>query len=298
MALIGAGCAPVLMAAFFLFANNFAPARFAFLGSSFIAAGTLGNIVSSQPLAAAIEAFGWREVSWSLSVITTFVGIGIWFTMRDPPRSAIAKGGQGGYLALFKIPQLWPIFPCILLGYSVAAGIRGLWAGPLLADVYGLDTPGIGRQTLFMAIALSLGSLAYGPMDRFFDSRKYVILAGNSVVAFSTAWLAFYPPSSVWMASLLLAMIGFFGSSFAVQLAHGKAFVPAHLIGRGVTLMNFFAIGGVGLMQFLSGFVVAANQTPGQPAAAYQAMFALYTAALCLALMVYSFSSDARPSQT
>jgi hypothetical protein len=188
---------------------------------------------------------------------------------------------------------LWPIFPCILLGYAVAAGIRGLWAGPLMADVYGLDTIGIGQQTLYMAIALSIGSLAYGPLDRLLDSRKRVVMTGNLVVAGACAALAFAMPQQVWVASALLVAIGFFG---AVQLAHGRAFIPTHLIGRGVTLMNFFSIGGVGLMQLVSGGVVASYTVAEDPAAAYQALFILYTVSLSLALLSYSFARDAKPS--
>lgn len=297
MALIGIGCAPVLMAAFFLFARNFSPARFATLGSTFVAVGTLGNVIGTRPLAAAVEAFGWREVSWGLCALTAVVGVAIWYTLRDPARIEAQPGARGGFLAVLSIRQLWPIFPCILLGYAVAAGVRGLWAGPFLADVYRLDTAGIGTHTLYMALALSAGSLAYGPLDRVFDSRKRVVMAGNIIVAAACAALAFAMPQNVWAASALLVAIGFFGASFAVQLAHGRAFIPAHLIGRGVTLMNFFSIGGVGLMQFLTGSVVAGFTLPDDPAAAYRALFLLYTLSVCAALGFYSFARDAKPSR-
>ncbi len=296
MALIGVGCAPVLMAAFFLFARNFSAARFATLGSTFVAVGTLGNVVGTQPLAAAAQAFGWREVTWALCAVTAMIGIAIWFTVRDPQRVEAQPGSRGGFLALFSIRELWPIFPCILLGYAVAAGVRGLWAGPLLADVYGLDTAGIGTHTLYMALALSAGSLAYGPLDRLLDSRKRVVMTGNLIVAAACATLAFAMPHQVWAASALLVAIGFFGASFAVQLAHGRAFIPAHLVGRGVTLMNFFSIGGVGLMQFVTGAAVEHFTVADDPAAAYRVLFAIYTGSVCLALLFYSFSRDARPS--
>ena len=47
---------------------------------------------------------------------------------------------------------------------------------------------------------------------------------------------------------LLLAGVGFFGSSFGMVIAHGRAFFPPHLIGRGVTLLNLFGIAAVGLL--------------------------------------------------
>ena len=68
MALIGIGCAPVLMASLFIFARNYSPARFAVLASWTIAFGTAGNVIGASPLANAAEAFGWRPVMAALGV--------------------------------------------------------------------------------------------------------------------------------------------------------------------------------------------------------------------------------------
>jgi hypothetical protein len=73
--------------------------------------------------------------------------------------------------------------------------------------------------------------------------------------------------------------------------------LPPHLVGRGVTLMNFFAIGGVGLMQFATGGVVTAGIVPGEPAAAYTALFTFYAVVLGLALAIYLLARDAKPEK-
>jgi hypothetical protein len=36
-------------------------------------------------------------------------------------------------------------------------------------------------------------------------------------------------------------------------MAHGRAFLPPHLMGRGVSLINLFGIGAAGLMQIITG---------------------------------------------
>ena len=77
--------------------------------------------------------------------------------------------------------------------------------------------------------------------------------------------------------------------------AHAKSFIPPALIGRGVTLMNFFSIGGVALMQFLTGTIVTVTADPAAPETAYQWLFGFYALTLALALAVYLFSRDARP---
>jgi hypothetical protein len=78
-------------------------------------------------------------------------------------------------------------------------------------------------------------------------------------------------------------------------MAHARAFVPAHLTGRGVTLMNFFSIGGVGVMQFATGGVVTAYSVPDDPVPGYVALFSFYALAVGAAVLIYLFSRDARP---
>jgi MFS family permease len=298
MALIGVGCSAVLMAAIFLIARNYAPALMATLGSAFIAVGSLGNIIGSKPLAMASVAWGWRGTMLGLAVVTLAVAVAVIALVRDPPRaeadgSASTKGN--GYLQLLADRRLWPILPCVLTGYAVAAGIRGIWVGPYLRDVHGLAVGEIGQTTLWMAIALAAGSLAYGPMDRIFNSRKWVIFGGNLIVMAAVGTLALFGPSSVGLASLLLVVIGFFGTSYAVQMAHVRAFVPQHLTGRGVTLMNFFSIGGVGLMQVATGrlFGLAGGEAAGGEG--YYWLFMLYAATLAVTLVIYLAAHDAPP---
>ena len=61
MALIGIGCAPVLMASYFIYARQFSPAVFGTLAALTLGVGTLGNVASSLPLSWAVTAFGWRD---------------------------------------------------------------------------------------------------------------------------------------------------------------------------------------------------------------------------------------------
>ena len=297
MTLIGIGCAPVLMASVFIFARTYSPARLSILISWLIGIGSLGNVVGASPLAAAADAFGWRTVMIGLGVVTLATAAAIILFVRDPAREAAAGGDNGfaGYLELFKLRALWAILPLVGLNYAAAAGIRGLWAGPYLADVYTLDAIEIGQVTLFMAIAMVVGSFAYGPLDTLFKTRKWVAIAGNSIGLATLVYIALNPVTSVSTVTVLLVVIGLTGASFGLLMAHGKAFVPAHLTGRGVTLLNFFSIGTVGLMQFATGGVVTASTVPGEPAAAYEALFWFYAAALAFALVVYLFAQDAKP---
>lgn len=298
MALIGLGVAPVLMAAFFIFGRNYSPARFAVLASTIFAFGTAGNVIGASPLANAAEAFGWRPVMAGLGVAGALIALGVFLIVRDPETidSNEPNTGFAGYLDLFKMPSLWAIIPLIAINYAPAIGLRGLWAGPYLADVYGLDALGIGRVTLLMALSMVVGAFLYGPLDTLFGTRKWVAFVGNAISLAAFGYLALFPVAGLTATTLAFVVVGLFGGSFGLLMAHGRAFLPPHLIGRGVTLMNFFSIGGVGVMQFATGAVVTSSVVPGDPAAAYVALFAFYFVCLGVALAIYLFSRDAPPN--
>ena len=300
MALIGIGCAPVLMASLFIFARIYSTARFAVLTSWLVAFGTAGNVIGASPLANAAEAFGWRPVMAALGLLTLLTAAAVMVLVRDPDRPQgvhISGMGFAGYGELMRMRVLWPIIPLTAINYAATAGIRGLWAGPYLADVYGADTLVIGEVTLFMALAMVAGSFIYGPLDTIFRTRKWVAVGGNLISLLAISYLAFNTVSGIPSTTLVLVVIGVCGMGYGLLMAHARAFLPPHLVGRGVTLMNFFSIGGVGLMQFATGGVVTASIVPSEPAAAYAALFGFYAAVLGAALAIYLLARDAKPEK-
>ncbi|ATX65774.1 MFS transporter [Roseinatronobacter bogoriensis] len=291
MALLGIGCAPVLMASYYIFARSFPPAIFATLAGAVIGFGSLGNILGALPMAWAAEAFGWRASILAIAGVTALVSVVLWVVIQDPPKAEAPKGKAGNVLDLLRIPAIWFLIPLLIVNYAPAAGLRGLWVGPYYTDVYAASATGIGQVTLLMAIAMIAGNFAYGPLDRLLGTRKWVILGGNMAGAACLGLLWLFPLAGVWQAALLFAAVGFFGASFPMMMAHGRSFIPPHLTGRGVTLLNLFSIGGVGVLQVMSGRVHAlAPQDP--PEMPYQALFLFFGLLLLIGCIVYLFSTD------
>ena len=289
MALIGVGCAPVLMASYFIFARSFAPALFGTLAAVTIGVGSLGNVAASLPLSVAVEAFGWRPTVLGLALITGAAAIAILVLVRDPPRLEAAK--RGSLLDLLRLPAIWPVLAMMAVCYMPIAGLRGLWIGPYFGEVHGADQTTIGQVGLWMGLAMVAGNFAYGPLDRWFGSRKWVIFVGNAVtLGCLTAlwWFAASPPA---VATGLLVAAGFFGASFPMVIAHGRAFIPQHLMGRGVTLLNLFGIAPIGLAQIATGRIHAA--TPATPASTpYEAVFLFFVVTTAIGLALYLFAQD------
>lgn len=294
MALIGVGCSPVLMAAYYIFARTYPPAVFGTLAGAIIGLGSLGNIAGAAPLAILVGWIGWRPALLGLAGTTLLVALALGLFVRDPERLKAPTTGRDSVLDLLRVPGLWAIMLMMSVAYAPAAAVRGLWAGPYLAEVFGADGRMIGDVTFLMALAMVAGNFAYGPLDRLFGTRKWVVFWGNAAAALCLAVLALWPAVGVWPAAVLLAALGLFGSSFPAIMAHGRAFFPPHLVGRGVTLLNMFSIGGAGVLQFASGRVHrAASDGALTPEAPFAALFLFFLVPLIGGLALYLFSRDA-----
>jgi MFS family permease len=293
MGLIGIGCSPILMSAYYIFARSFPPKIFATLAGVSLGLGTMGNVASALPLTIAVQTLGWRGAILSLAIITFAISILIYIYVKNPEKLISINNERASVLSILKMPIIWPIIAIMAVTYAPAAGIRGLWISPYLSDVFMVSSKMIGTATLIMGLSMILGSFVYGPLDRILLSKKKIIFIGNLLCSMSCLLLFLLPDKALVLSVLLLALIGFFGSSFAVIIGHGRDFIPAHLTGRGVTLLNLFGIGGAGLLQAWSGRLFLTYSSENNVASGYQAIFLFFGLFLLIGCLIYLFSKDA-----
>jgi MFS family permease len=197
-----------------------------------------------------------------------------------------------------RVRSFWPVFFAHLTAYSSFATVVGLWAGPWLSDVYGIDLGMRGTLILVGAAAQIAGLFLWGVTDRYFGSyRKPVLIGGAAtVILFAVAALV---PMSLTLAVIWLMVFGFFVAFTPILTAHGKSLFPRELTGRGITLMNIGAIGGTFLSQTATGILVDVfGRLPGggYPPEAYRAVFGALGAWLLLSLVFYIRAVDPHPS--
>jgi MFS family permease len=293
MGLIGIGCAPVLMASYYIFALEHPPARFATLAALMVVVGMLGNLVASYPMTLAAETMGWRAALWGLGAISAATALGIWAFVRDPAKAT--DGAKGSFLDVLKIRALWFIFPLMLVSYAEVGALRGLWIGPYLTEVFAAEPLLIGQATLAMGMCMVIGPMLYSPLDRLFNTRKWVICVGSFCVLLATLVLMAWSDMPVLWAVFWLCLIGLFGSTYPAIMSHGRSFLPPHLVGRGVTLLNLCSIGGVGIAQFATGRIYAATSHAILPEASYAMIFLFFAIILTVGLVIYLFSTDTKP---
>jgi MFS family permease len=307
---IGAGCSSFYMGALSVYARRFPPERFAFMAGVQLGVGTLGSLAATSPLAAASAMFGWRATFigvGSLCLALTLAAIPLLREDRDAANARAAaketpRALLAGVWAASRVGSFWPLFFIQATTYSAFASIVGLWGGPWLAQVYGLDLDARGNVLFIAVLAQVIGLFAWGWADRFFRAYKPagLIGVGGSVVALSIAALA--PPSSDWLIPLLV----FFAFSSAVTpvlTAHGRALFPVQLVGRGLTLLNVGNMGGVFAQQALTGLVVESfgsrvvDGARVYPVEGYRALFGLLAVELFVAALFYARAEDPHPSK-
>lgn len=293
MCLIGAGCAPALMAAMYVFGRAYSFERFTLLSSTMIGLGTLGNILGASPLALAVEHIGWRG---SIGIVAVLAAIGVALAalfLHDPRGRKPDAAHDSAWSGIWKIAglrPLWPILPIVAVSYAVVIATRSLWISPFMAGVHGFDVSERGYAALIMALAMSVGALAYGPVERALGCKPAAVL-GSAVTLAALLALGLWGDRNAALAVGLMAVAGGFGMSYAVLMGHARDFIPAHLLGRGVTFVNFVFIAGAGIVQSASGQWVEAWMRAGEPdAVIYSRLFLAYGFALLAALVVYLFA--------
>jgi len=302
--LMGAGCATGLMGSMVVFARWFPQRHFATLAAVIFSVGGAGNLLATTPLAAASEAIGWRAVFVWAAAVTVGMAAVLYLVLRDAPPGHPVTGRLretprqilSGLGQVLRDRRIWYICAMQAVAYPVVITISALWAGPYLDEVHGLDPVARGNVLLALNVAMILGVLVYGPLDRLFDTRKWVVAAGAAMTVLVLAVMAAAPRWPLGqIVGLLVVFIGLGGYQMMLH-AHARAILPDHLVGRGLTVQNTATFVGVFAMQWVSGIIIGAYRDAGDPALPYRLVFAFLGVSTLIALLIYLRIEDARPS--
>jgi len=299
--LIGLGFSATMMSAYVLFAKWFPPTKFATMASWLMAAGSIGGIMASAPLAGMIELFGWRSpfiFVAGATVVMLLIGIVV---IRDAPPgyshslNTPSTMGQSirGYINVLRHPRFFNLLAMGFVAYGPAVAIIGMWGGPFLEDTYGLDGWERGQVLFLMMIFVPIGALFFGPLDRFFKSRKIIVFTAVTSELAAFAVLGLVENLSIFAVTCLFVYIAFVQQYYVVLAAQCRAAFPDHLVGRANSTLNLISITGVGFMQSMFGWILAIN-----PEAGYQHSFIFVSGMLVLALLIYSRSSEKPMKET
>lgn len=305
--LMGAGFGVMLIGSMVVISRWFPPDRFSTLTSIVLSVGLLGNLVATTPLAWASQAIGWRAVFSGAVAFTAVAAIAVWLLVRDAPpgHPFLARTPEPplqmlqGLMEVLCNPRLKPILALNFCNYACTFTVQGLWGGPFLREVHGLSPIEAGNVLLLAVVAYQAGMLAFGPLDRLLDTRKWIAFGGTTVNICILAALTLASQPPVWLPVCAIIGVGFFSASSTMVLTHARGVFPDRLIGRGISTINTAVMLGVACMQTISGVIVGAFEPLADGArteTAYRTLFGVLTLVLIVAVAIYSRSQDVKPS--
>ena len=307
--LMGIGCAAGLMGSMVVLGRWFPPAKFATMSGLLMGVGSIGVLMAASPLAISADGIGWRGAFLVAAAVTAALAVLVFAVVRDAPegQERLSEASREsplqvlqGVLAVMRDRRLWRIIAMQLTIYPSVMTVAGLWAGPYLADVHGLDTEARGEVLNLLFGALVVSPILFGPLDRIFNTRKRVVVASACTLSGTLLTLALWPGPALWQAVVLLLLIGIASPGSLILHAHARSTLPERLVGRGMTLQNMAAMGGIFLLQWASGAIIGLFEPAdgATPEAAYRAAFGFLGVMLLLSLAVYAGAKDVKPGET
>ena len=266
--------------------------------------GALGGILGTAPLAISFENFGFSNTFIFLAIASLFSSSLIWkliddkksFTDRLNAGEGLA-GSLVGFFEVIKDRNLWPIFGMALCFSFPFATIGGLWVSPFLQDLHKLTSVEAGGIILAMAFGVNLGTFLYGPLDRIFNSRKWIVSSGVIIMIISLLILAAVPAASLILVTILLSLFSVASPIFVTLAGHARGYVHDTLSGRVLATVNFLGVGFIFVVQFLTGSLFEVLLNLGfSTETIYRIIFLVVAILLTFGLIFYSFSRDVRPT--
>ncbi len=266
--------------------------------------GAMGSVAATLPAQLLVPLLGWRGVFLLLAAMAVAVSAWIFLSVPDrgpgtppPRRSLIAETREFG--RIFAHPAFLRLAPAIALLSAMNFTYQGLWAGPWLRDVAGLDEQ--GRATLLMvyAVGLMLGSAGLGQAASALQRRGWSPMAmpvlAIVVMAVVQALLIAMPATDAMLLGVLWFIFAFCGAGGpAGYAAVGQRF-GAELAGRVATAINVAMLVLVFFLQTLTGWIL--DLWPRTATGGWASQGYGWALALTLALQLASIAWMLRPER-
>ena len=307
--LVGFGVSTIFVCNFKLLAEWFKPREFAVMGGLFMAAGGIGVLCASAPLAWISNLLGWRMTLEIVGAITLVAATLVYLLVRDRPEEAglppLYPAGGGispGRRALWRgvkqvvtARRFWPLAVYTFTAIGTFFSLAGLWAGPYLIQVYGLSKAEAGTVLSVGAFSLIAGS----PVLSFLSNvvgRKTVFIGCSSLLVVVFGLFTLFP-QAVPFPLLYLFFFAFSlagGATGQITATVAKELFPVNIAGTSVGTLNLFPFLGGAIFQIAMGAIVSGSSGT---AAGYRSMFLLCTVNAVISFIAACLLTETLPSR-
>ena len=269
--LIGFGVGGVYVPAMKSFAQWFREKEFATMTGFFLAAGNLGAIVATTPLAWMSNVWGWRSSFLIIGGITLMLALATLVFVRDhdtvieplrkeaPLPNSLSVTSWGSVLSVLRSLRFWILAALFFAFFGTYYTFQGLWATPFIMSILKFDSLRASGLNMLIPVGFILSAPLSGLLsDRVFHSKVDVLLYLLALMAGIWAILALgsHSIATGGMIVLLLAMGGIAGG-FATNLwALVRETTSGPILGLTSGLLNPFPLLGPAILQGWTGAIV------------------------------------------
>jgi sugar phosphate permease len=259
-ACIGFGVSACLMAAFKAYTLWFAREKWPLVNGFQMAAGGFGALAATAPVEVALHHTDWRGVFMVLAVLTLVVAVAVYTVVPEKPSSGAGERLEHqlkGLKTVFTSLAFWRAAPLTTMSQASFLSIQGLWAGPWLKDVAGLERTAVAHVLFWVAVAMIAGFILLGSLAERL-SRVGVSVLATSVIGMSLFMVVQLMVASGWVAWVLpmWVLFGFFGTSGIIAYAALSQRFPVQLSGRVTTSVNLLVFVAAFIGQWAIGAII------------------------------------------
>jgi MFS family permease len=297
-ALIGLGVSACLMAAFKAFVMWFPKQQLPRINGFQMAMGGLGALAGTAPVEIALSFTDWRGVFTGLAMLTLVVAIVIFFIVPESKMESVDLSLLDqirGIGLVFNDYTFWRIAPWTTFSQTTYLSIQGLWAGPWLRDVAGMDRTAVAETLMWVAVAMIAGFIILGTVAEQLNRRGIhpMTVAACGMFLFMVQLLLLVLEPVFWAAPVMI-FFGFFGTSGILPYAVLSQSFPSHLSGRVNTALNLLVFMAAFSAQWGIGAIIGqwpATETGGYSPIGYRAAFTLMLGFQLVTFLWFLFTS-------
>lgn len=279
-ALIGIGVSGGLMASFTAITLWVPAQRWPLVNGCFMTMGGLGALSATAPAEALLHVTDWRGLFFGLMAASAAASAMILLVTPERPSGAphvSFRESVAGLKRIFLDGLFWRLAPLAITGFGAGMSIQGLWAGPWLRDVAGLERGAVANGLMTIAAAMTVGFVATGLsadlLSRVRVKPMVVMAVGTLIFMFAQLMMVMRVAPGAWWS---LTLFGLFSNFHALCYPILSDHFPRGYAGRANTALNLLVFLGAFSCQYAMGGVLDLwpASTPGAYAPeGYQAAF-------------------------
>lgn len=288
--LVGIGVSACLMGALKALLLWFPVDRLPVVNGGLFALGGLGAVAAAAPVEWALTITDWRGVFLGMAAATVATAallmVAVPERVGNQPDQGI-RAQLAGLARILRDPFFWRLAPPTMVQQGTFLAVQGLWAGPYLMDVEGLDRQAAANTVSLVGLAMAAGFGLTGTAARALALRgvPLAMTSAGTMAGFLLTMVLILSglPVPLWLS---WSLFGFFGASGVISYATVTAQFPPHLSGRANTAITLTMFGWAFLSQLGIGAVLDAGTAAGYAAAdLHRGIWAVLAAILAATLL-------------